>query len=452
MKFYDRYNELDRIGKLKKIASSKGSRALVITGRRRIGKTRLAIESAKHSDSLYLFTKKKRIDEILLEWSEEVRRKLGNVFYGNFPNLEEFLNFLMDYSKQKPLTLIFDEVQNLSFSAPSSFGTFQKVFDLKRENSNALLIFLGSSFSLMTKIFRNAKEPLFGRASDIMTLSYLPLKAQEEILRDHGLFSGENLLHLFAMFNGIPKYIEELLDVDGKDYIDSFKSLLSGRDFLWEEGENLLKEEFGKEYSSYYSILSAISKGRRRLNDIEQFTGIKDAGAYLKNLEEIFLMIARKLPVTSKSAKDRNGRYYITDNFMDFWFRLIETKRALKEINRVETAFEEILELLPDYEGRKLEDMMIRKMIEENPLDIAFTKAGKYWDRKGSLEIDAVFIDDKGKKVYLFEVKRNRRKLRLNALEELKIKAATVPEFKSYEILSGISYIEKTGLKIELTK
>lgn len=449
MKFYDRTNELKRIHEFNRIVKEKGSRVLVITGRRRIGKTRLALESMKDVDYLYFFTKKKRMNEILREWSQEVRETFGDVFYGSFTNLEEFLEFLLEFSKKNPLAVIFDEVQNLLFSDPSAFGTFQKVHDLYREKSNALLIFLGSSYSLMNKIFKNAKEPLFGRASDIMPLSYLPLKAQREILRDAGLFSGENLLHLFSIFDGIPKYIEELVDIGSNDFRESFKTLLTARDFLWEEGENLLKEEFGKEYSSYYSILSAISKGRRKLNEIEQFTGIKDAGVYLKNLEDIYRLIVRRLPVTSRSAKERSGRYYINDNFMDFWFRYIETKRNLKEIDRAEAAFGEIWEQLPVYEGRKLEDMVIRKMIEENPLGIDFTKVGKYWDRKGEVEIDAVFMDEKKRKAYLFEVKINKRKINRKHLEKLRSKAETVPEFKGYELVIGISYIEKSGLKIE---
>jgi AAA+ ATPase superfamily predicted ATPase len=391
MKFYDRVNELKRVEEFRKIVEEKGSRVLVITGRRRIGKTRLAIESVKSTNHLYFFTKKKRINEIISEWSGEVKKKFGDIFYGNFPDLEEFLKFLLDFSAKNPLVIIFDEVQNLLFSDSSAFGTFQKVYDLYKERSHALLIFSGSSFSLMNKIFKNAREPLFGRASDIMTVSYLPLAAQEEILKDAGLFSGENLLHLFSIFDGIPKYIEELVDIGHKEFKESLKFLLTGREFLWDEGENLLKEEFGKEYSSYYSIMSAISKGRRKLNEIEQFTGIKDAGVYLKNLEETYKMIARRLPVTAVSGKERSGRYYMKDNFLDFWFRFVETRRNLKEIARAGEAFVEIWEQLPVYEGRKLEDMAIRKMIEENPLGIHFTRAGKYWDRKGTVEMDAVF-------------------------------------------------------------
>ena len=449
MKFYGREKELTLIEHFFNTVKTKGSRILVITGRRRIGKTRLITESVKNKNHLYFFTKKKKISEIISEWSGEIKSKYGEVFYGNFDSLEEFLKFLFDYSKKNPIILIFDEVQNLLFSDKSAFGTFQKVFDLNKEETNVLLIFLGSSFSLMEKIFKNSKEPLFGRASEIMQLSYLPLKTQSEILKDNGFNSGKNLLHAFSIFDGIPKYFEELMDLGKQNFKESFRELITKRDFIWEEGENLIKEEFGKEYSSYFSILSAISKGRRRLNEIEQFTGLKDPGSYLKNLEEIYKLIDRRLPITSKSLKERNGMYYFNDNFLEFWFRFIESRRALKETGKAEYAFSQIWDELPAYEGRKLEDLVIRKMIEENPLNIKFSKAGKYWDRKGEIEIDTLLIDDEEKKVYLFEVKTNKEKITLKTMENLKRKGQRVYEFENYDLIARSAYIGDEDVVIE---
>jgi len=449
MKFYGREKELTLIEHFFNTVRAKGSRILVITGRRRIGKTRLVIESVKNKNYFYFFTKKKKINEIIAEWSSEIKSKYGDVFYGNFDSLEDFLKFLFDFSKKNPIILIFDEVQNLLYSDQSAFGTFQKIFDLNKEDSNVLLIFLGSTFSLMEKIFKNSKEPLFGRASEIIKLSYLPLKTQLEILKDYGFNSGKNLLHVFSIFDGVPKYFEELMDMGPQSFDENIRELITKRDFIWEEGENLVKEEFGKEYSSYFTILSAISKGRRRLNEIEQFTGIKDVGSYLKNLEEIYNMINRKLPITSKSVKERNGMYYLNDNFLEFWFRFIESKRTLKETGRTEYAFNQIWDELPAYEGRKLEDLVIRKMIEENPLGIKFSKAGKYWNRKGDIEIDALLIDDEEKKVYLFEVKTNKEKITLKTMENLKRKGQKVYEFENYDLITRSAYVGDEDVVIE---
>lgn len=448
MKFYGREKEIALIKKFIETVEKKSSRIIVITGRRRIGKTRLALESVKGKNYIYFFTKKKKINDIITEWSNEIKEKFGDVFYGNFSSFEELVKFLFDFSKKKPVILIFDEIQNLLFSEPSAFGTFQKIFDLNKDKTKALLIFLGSSFSLMEKIFKSSKEPLFGRASEIMRLSYLPLKVQSQILKDNGFDSGMDLLHLFSIFDGIPKYIEEFIDLDKKDFMESMHELVTGRDFIWEEGDNLVKEEFGKEYSSYFSILSAISKGRRLLGEIEDFSGIKNAGAYIRNLEDIYRMIERKLPITSKSHIERKGRYYINDNFLEFWFRFIESKRTLKETGKSKQAFSEIWCELPSYEGRKLEDMVIRKIIEENPTVINFSRAGKYWDRKGTVEIDVVLTDEKGKKAYLYEVKINKEKLNKGVIDGLNKKGRSIYEFREYEIITGVAYIGNRDLII----
>ena len=450
MKFYDRKRELALLQEYFDIVSSKGSRMLVITGRRRIGKTRLVLESTKNHAYLYFFVRKKRIQQSIIEWSEQVKQTFGNVFFGNFTNLEDFLKFLFEYSQSNPFVLIFDEVQNLLYSSPSEFATFQKIFDLYKEKSKILLIFTGSSYSLMERIFKHAKEPLFGRASEIITLSYLPIRTQKEILKDLDLYSGENLLHLFSIFDGIPKYIEELSDIDLPKFKQRISKLISSRELIWEEGENILKEEFGKEYSSYFSILSAIAKGRRKMNEIEQFTRIKNSGAYLKKLEKVYKLIERKLPVTSKSRKERKGRYFIRDNFFDFWFKFIDAKRNLKEIGKSELAFEEIWRGLKQYEGRKLENLFIRTVIEENPLNLSFNRIGKYWDRKGEIEIDAVLMDDINKICYLFEIKTSRKKITSKMLSKLENNTRKIPEFKDYQIMIGIVYLNKTGIKCQL--
>lgn len=101
-------------------------------------------------------------------------------------------------------------------------------------------------------------------------------------------------------------------------------------------------------------------------------------------------------------------------------------------------AFQEIWDQLPDFEGRKLEDMVIRKMIEENPLQIDFHRAGKYWDRKGLIELDAVFINDRENKVYVFEVKTNKDKVNKRQLQILYDKARAIPEFFNKKINQGM--------------
>lgn len=58
MKFYNRVSELEELANLHDQSASSG-RMTVITGRRRVGKTILALESAKSARHLYLFVSRK---------------------------------------------------------------------------------------------------------------------------------------------------------------------------------------------------------------------------------------------------------------------------------------------------------------------------------------------------------------------------------------------------------
>ena len=83
-----------------------------------------------------------------------------------------------------------------------------------------------------------------------------------------------------------------------------------------------MRYEF-EDVSTYKLILEAIAHGKTKLGDIKDFIGVKrtDISPYLRNLIEVG-MIKREIPITEK-AKSRLGRYYISDNFLKFWFRFI---------------------------------------------------------------------------------------------------------------------------------
>lgn len=434
MKFYDRDYELSRMGK--EISKLKDrSSVLVLSGRRRIGKTRLVFEALKDKSFLYFFVGKKKMPDLLAEWTEEIDAKIGKV-HGQFPRFSRLMEYLFEVSKsgRKEIIVFFDEVQNFLTINPSAFSDLQKYFDMNRESASLMLVFAGSSYSLIEKIFSGSAEPLFGRATEFMHLSYLPVNIQKEILVDIGMYSGENLLHAFSIFDGIPRFYEALLETGEKSFEKAFKELMVDKEFLWDEGVNMMREEFGKDYAFYHSILSAIAAGKRGRNEIEQAVN-GSAGGYLHNLENVYRLVKKETPLFSKPTKSGMNRYYMADNFYEFWFRFISRFQALKEINRKEKAFEKIWKLLPEYEGYKLEALIKRIFIEINPFNIEFTRVGRYWDRQGENEIDLILADDDSKTAYVVEVKRNLSKS-LKKEEKIKVytKAAAVSPLAGYDI------------------
>lgn len=79
------------------------------------------------------------------------------------------------------------------------------------------------------------------------------------------------------------------------------------------EGKAILIEEFGKDYGIYFSILSAIARGKTSRSEIENVVG-KEIGGYLTKLEKEYEIISKKQPLFEKSSA-KNVRYVIEDNF-----------------------------------------------------------------------------------------------------------------------------------------
>jgi len=434
MKFYGRHQEIAKLQAYQQLSLEKGAQMIVVAGRRRIGKTRLILEATQHIPHLYFFVTRKKLHELVLDWTVMLKKELGNIFWGNFASFEELLEFLFHYSIEHPLTIIFDELQNFSYVDKSVYSIFQKLYDLHRNTAKLFLIFSGSSFSLMERIFKNNKEPLFGRASDIIDLSYLSVAAQSEFMNDEKLDNQMDKIFLFSLFDGVPKYWEELHSIPQKTFKERLQIILEQKDWIWEEGELILKEEFGKDYATYFSIISAIAKGRRRLNEIEQYAGIKDATIYLQKLERIYKIIEKRYPITDiRRPKSRKGKWYIRDNFFRFWFALIEPQKYLREILQMQLATSIILEKITSFSGRIFENMIFRKLIEENPINFNIMRIGKYWDRKGEIDVDLIVADDIGQNAYFFEIKLNKKKLDKKAVKKLKSNAETIHEFQNYD-------------------
>ena len=134
---------------------------LVVYGRRRVGKTRLILESL---EPMYFFVDKKTSTLLLKEFSGIVRVHSSG-FVPDFSNWDDFIKFLFEYSKNKHLIVVFDEFQNFQAVDPAIFSIFQKYWDSYSDTSRILLIFVGSYTGLMKKIFIDEKEPLYGRST-----------------------------------------------------------------------------------------------------------------------------------------------------------------------------------------------------------------------------------------------------------------------------------------------
>lgn len=429
MKFYNRVSELAELQRIQKLSFSDYSRLTVVTGRRRIGKTSLIMKSVEDLPTVYLFVGRKSEATLCSEFIPVISQSL-NVFVPNeIRTFRSLFQYLMELASNKPFNLVIDEFQEFYNINESVYSDMQNIWDSYRKKSRMNLIVSGSVYSLMQKIFQHSKEPLFGRADNIIKLSAFDLSTLKEIIHDyHPKYTNDDLLAFYSFTGGVPKYVELFCDNKALSIEEMISFMVRENSPFTDEGKNLLIEEFGKNYATYFSILSAISGGINTQPEIESALGDKSIGGQIKRLIEDYSIIIRQRPILAKEGSQA-VRYEIQDNFIRFWFNYFDRHRSLLEIKNFMGLQSIIKSDYPTYSGKLLE-LYFKQQFAES---YQYRDIGSWWEPKGDQnEIDIVALRLEKNQAVVAEVKRQKKnfkpKLLAEKVEHLKHKL--LPKYK----------------------
>lgn len=433
MKFYDREQELSVLQDIEN-QSHKSATFTVLMGRRRVGKTSLIIRAMHDVSYAYLFVSKDSEAMLCQKFQRAIEEQLNIHVYGTLTHFRDFFEVMMRESQSRPFTVIIDEFQNLHKVNPAIFSEIQDIWDRYHTTSRINLIASGSIVSLMKRIFENENEPLYGRPTSRMTLRPFTIATFKQILRDHcPNYKNEDLLCLFMITGGVAKYVELLMDAGCYTKEKMLNYVCRMDSYFLSEGKDIINNEFGSDYNTYYSILQLIANGLNRRSDIDGALQ-KDSGVYLLNLENNFGMISRIRPILA-SPNSKVSSYEISDPFLRFWFRFVCPYQDLIESGQLKLLRENITAHYEQFSGRTLERFFQLQLMETGE----YTKVGNWWDNKGDNEIDVVALNDFNHTGLIAEVKRNKRKLSITKLEE-KVKCMPPAQFSKYQCqLKGFS-------------
>ena len=182
MEFFDRTHEIKRLQQIREL-SEKSAQLTVVTGRRRIGKTSMIIKALEGENFLYVFVTKGTEKELCRDMAQEMKIKLKLPLVGDVSRMEDLLALLMETAKEKPLTLVMDEFQNLQYVNPAIFSYIQKLWDLNKNQAKINFVVCGSVASMMNRLFRDYKEPLYARHTAMMKVEPFETQVLTDIIK-----------------------------------------------------------------------------------------------------------------------------------------------------------------------------------------------------------------------------------------------------------------------------
>ena len=424
MKFYNRTKELKKLHQIEEL-SKESSKMSIIIGRRRIGKTSLV--QYAYDKKIYLFVSKKNEALLCDEFIQIVSDTLNIKILGTFKKFALLFEYLMELSLTHHFTLIIDEFQEFIYINNTIYSDMQNLWDEYKDKTKMNLVLSGSIYSLMKKIFEDKKEPLFNRVDSKIHLKPFSVETLEEILKDnYQNYTNEDLLSFYTITGGVAKYVELFVTFKAFTLENQLDLIFQENSLFLEEGKNLLIEEFGKEYTTYFSILSLISSGKTARVEMQDILE-KDIGGYLDRLENEYSIIKKVKPIFSKEG-GRILKYEIIDNFFSFWFRFVYKYKSAIEIENYEYVKEIVKRDYQTYSGKFLEKYFIEKLKLSNQ----FSAIGTYWEKGNKNEIDIVAVNEENKTMLIAEVKINPKKI---SIEKLKAKAQKIiQKYPKYEV------------------
>lgn len=194
--FVNRDAELTR---LRALYDSNDAELAVVSGRRRIGKSTLVLESIRdRNDAVYY--------QAVQETPSVQRNRLVDAAESTFPGIADIRREwepLLEYLMGQNGILVIDEFPYLVETDSSLPSIIQRLWDLDVEESQETLVLTGSAIGMIHEHMLAGGAPLYGRISQTpngrFKLGQLPFASVREFVPD---YTREELVFVYRVFGG----------------------------------------------------------------------------------------------------------------------------------------------------------------------------------------------------------------------------------------------------------
>ena len=453
---------MDFIGRTSELATlnaelEHGSGFVVIYGRRRVGKTTLIKEFIKDKRAFYFLATTESEAQSMKRFAGVLSRTTKNPMLSKVTVTDwlDLFQVVADDHPDEKKVLVIDEFPYLVKTNPDFPSILQNAWDEVLKDHNVMLVLCGSLISMMKKHALAYDSPLYGRRTAqirLMPLQFTDVYAAQNL-------SFEQAVEQYAITGGVPKYLE-FFQTDEPLVEQIRRVVLSKNGFLYEEPDFLLNEEVQTPIN-YFSVLKAISDGNHKLSKIGM-TMEQDTSAitpYLKILIDLGFVI-KNVPITEKNPeRSRKSLYYVSDNFIRFWFRYVYPFKGELELDNQQIVLDEMgKDFKQKFVAFAYESIcrnIFAELCRKGQIDFAPSRIGSYWrnDNEGDAEIDVAAVDNQHKRLFLGECKYHAKPVDVavySALQEKGQSKELTAAFKGYEIVYGL--FSKSGFTDRLVE
>ncbi len=381
----------------------------ILYGRRRVGKTELIEEALENRRSIYFLADQKPEKENISALKRAMAKHIDDDLFQE-TDFEDWVRLFEAFAERvnHETIIAIDEFPYLISQNDAIPSIFQKIWDQVLEDKKIGLILCGSSISMMETHTLEYRSPLYGRRTGQWQLKPFGFRDIQEFFPTNHF---EEVLQFYSFLDGIPAY---LLKMDPEKSVEwnLKKKVLSKGNYLYEEAEFLLRQEF-REPTNYFAILQAIAEGNTGFGEIVNRTDLAKStvSQYISNLRELYV-VKRDFPITQKK-ESRNSLYRLSDNYYSFWFDIVYPNKGLVEQDKQEVLLENVSQRLKHKTASGFEQVC--REISTTIFEV--NEVGRWW--RNEHEIDVVGINKNENLLLLGECKWTNSPVKTSVLKQL---------------------------------
>ncbi len=420
---------------LQKLARQPGAKLVVIKGRRRIGKSRLAEEFAK-GKIFFSFTGLAPTDGVTAQDQRDTFARQFSQIFGlppqTFQDWSDVLNHLTRHIPDSSTVILFDEISWMGSKDPTFIPKLKVWWDLYLQNFPHLtVIFCGSVSTWIEKNIINSTA-FFGRISLQISLAPFTLPECGQFLRGIG-FKGSpyEIFEVLCVTGGVPWYLEKIDATEMAD--ENLKRLCFMPDsLLLTEFDRIFHDLFDGHGKVHRDICQVLGEGSKNLAQIREALNYPKSGTLSTFVQDLITcgFVSKHYQWSLKTNRQaKQSLYRLSDCYLRFYLKYIDSNRSQIE----QGSFQDIsIQNLPGWEammGVQAESLLLQnrplliKSLGINPVDIV--NDNPYIQSKTSAhrgcQIDYL-IQTRSQNLFVCEFKFKRRSLTMDIIEEMQDK------------------------------
>lgn len=278
--FIGRKRELHLLNDLFK---KKSASLVVIRGRRRIGKSRLAQEFAKRIPHFVFSGLPPNGVISAIDQREEFARQMRHAMKIPLPRADDWGDLFWHLSQQTQkgkVVIVLDEISWMGSRDPTFLGKLKIAWDLYFKNNPELILILCGSISSWIEKNILSSTGFMGRVSLDIILEELPLHECNEFWNsEQQKVSPFDKFKILSVIGGVPRYLEEILTNQSAE--NNIQKLCFQKEgFLFNEFERIFSDLFSNRSAIYKKIVERLANGACELKDVYEALNVEKAGSF----------------------------------------------------------------------------------------------------------------------------------------------------------------------------